>query len=189
VGGGGEVKGNGQAGAMLTMSTPTNGLKSWLAASSDHQIPYVHQLRAYAIGMRVRMSPNGNFLPEDKLRSQMYIRWAADTVATGHHSLTATLSGAPEYQPGDLMVGGGAYVSTWGGAGQLLVSSLPIGVTGWAAESKDHGIVASAQLGIGLIGMRRCPAGTTRCFNMKVQIDPPAYQQVPSLRNGNTMHR
>jgi len=104
----------------------------------------------------------------------MYIKTTSDADAPGVHAATAVLSSAPQYQPGDLLVGGGAQTG-YTGAGQLLTKSFPLASGAWAAESKDHaGLTSSGVLSVSVIGMRRCPAGTNRCFNSKISTDPPA---------------
>jgi hypothetical protein len=174
VGGGAEIEGESQIygagpnpGALLTWSTPNNDLTAWWAVSKDHLYSYPHRIRAYALGMRVGPG-NGTFISEAQLRSQMYIYWTQDTLQTGPHFWGAYINSSPNYQPGDLVVGGGAYVS-YSGAGQLLTASFPVwggeGNTpiGWYARSKDHGISSAGRLTVGMIAMRHCVVGA-RCF-------------------------
>jgi len=53
VGGGAEIYGAGNPGALLTASNPDLNLTTWHASSKDHVNPYPHSLRAYAIGLRL----------------------------------------------------------------------------------------------------------------------------------------
>src|SRR4051812_24714026 len=54
VGGGAEVEGLGNPGALLTASYPDINTQSWIVKSKDHGSYYPHRLRAYSIGLQVQ---------------------------------------------------------------------------------------------------------------------------------------
>jgi len=174
VGGGVEVQGEngemlGTPGAMLVSSFPAFP-NFFVGASKEHLDWYPHKLRAYVIGMRIQDS-SGNWLSAAQLRSQMYVVSHATFVPDGGAAAAlVNLSSAPEYQPGDLLVGGGAAQGfDISDAGRLLYGSQPFGDTshpaGWIGWSKDHEIASPGTVVAFAVGMRACPAGANRCFS------------------------
>jgi hypothetical protein len=130
IGGGAEVEGKPEPGALLTASYPDMIAQQWVAESKDHVQSNPHRLRAFSIGLLVRG------MSVDDLRPKVRITSRNSPTPAGH---TATAFATP---PSDeLLIGGGAE-SLWGGAGQLLTGSYPsnVGVFGasWIAKAKDH---------------------------------------------------
>jgi len=139
VGGGAEIEGLGNPGALLTASYPDGNLTTWHARSKDHHYIYNHKLRSYAIGLKL------SGLSSTQLRSRIYYTW--DTSGySAHPSITA------ELPPGYTLLGGGAYADYGTGQGLLLTDSRPDGIQ-WVAQAKDHiysspGTVTAYAIGI-----------------------------------------
>ena len=172
VGGGAEVEGEPQPGALLLQSEPGNDLATWWARSKDHWYPQVHNLRAYAIGMKLK-KPDGSFIPAAELRSQMYVHYAKSCAAPGacatpHPSVSIGIADSPSHQAGDLRIGGGGYALGGWDTLQLLTASFPSGSEGWTVAAKDHIVNGPGVVEAAVIGIRRCPAGFG-CLVVNVQ--------------------
>jgi hypothetical protein len=161
VGGGAEIMGEPQPGGLLTYSFPGDDLKTWYAGSKDHVYSSPHQLRAYAIGLRLRRA-NGTFVSEADLRQEIYRVQGAFAGPSSAPIASAPLSNNANYRSDDILIGGGAQTIA-GGAGQLLTASVPAGNT-WFAASKDHWISDPAYLVAFSIGIHHCPATWGSCF-------------------------
>jgi hypothetical protein len=138
VGGGAEVSGMGNPGALLTGSYPDLNLTTWHAESKDHETPYAHYLRAYAIGLRL------NGVSSVQLRSYMVLVTQSSTRAQ-HPNAVAALP------PGYLLIGGGARAN-WTGPGLLLTESYPSSFQ-WVASAKDHQITEFGSVDAFAIGI------------------------------------
>lgn len=128
IGGGAEVIGEGSPGALLTASFPDAGLTTWTASSKDHHLTYSHQLRAYAVGLKlagVSVPTLQSFMRVVSLRSTRSQRPSVSIGVPGGYNL----------------IGGGARAN-WSTEGQLLTRSMPSS-NQWVAASKDH-VVAEA---------------------------------------------
>jgi len=151
VGGGAEIFGEEQPGAMLTASYPGSELIYWYAASKDHYYVYPHYLRAYAIGLKLAGVAGST------LRSSMY-------VATSTSGPASQPEAVVQVPPGFLMIGGGARTSFT--AGQLLYMSKPYsnnpGETRWQAKSKDHIVVDH---------------GYITAYAIAIPVQPPGYSR------------
>lgn len=139
VGGGAEVIGEENPGALLTASYPDLGLTSWTASSKDDRISYLNSVRPYSIGLRLAG------VSASTLRSNMRVVMAHSAPAE-HPAVSAALPA------GFVLIGGGAKAN-WSGEGQMLTSTYPIDSTHWFAASKDHlaaevGTVDSYAIGI-----------------------------------------
>lgn len=121
VGGGAEIRDDGQPGALLTGSYPDGD--SWWAESKDHVASYPHRTRAYAIGLRLA----------GLTKSQLQ-----QSVTTVARAMGPTAHPSIKFVPpaGQLILSGGAQTQ-YVGSGQLLTTSTLSG-TGWIAASKDH---------------------------------------------------
>lgn len=123
IGGGAEIFGEGSPGALLTASFPDAGLTTWTASSKDHHLAFVHQLRAYSVGMKLAGVPAStlrNFMTMVSVSSTRSERPATSITVPGGFNL----------------IGGGARAN-WATEGQLLTRSMP-GPSQWFAASKDH---------------------------------------------------
>lgn len=124
VGGGAEVLGEGDPGALLVASYPDPGLSQWNAQSKDHVARFPHSLRAYSIGLKLAGVSSRTLRDSMKLVSQrsdpdQFIEWAAEMPSSF------------------ALIGGGARAN-WVSQGQLLFGSLPTMANQWIAGSKDH---------------------------------------------------
>jgi hypothetical protein len=139
IGGGADVVGEGNPGALLTASYPDSSLTTWIASSKDHGLVFYHQLRTYAIGLQLAG------VSATTLRNYMYFTSGSSPFASERPSSTAQLP------PGYKLLGGGA-IANYTGPGLLLTSSRPDGFQ-WVAEAKDHkygesGTVTTYAIGI-----------------------------------------
>jgi hypothetical protein len=101
--------------ALLTASYPDNNLSTWHAASKDHRFPFPHTLRGFAIGLKLKG------LSRDELKK--CIRVFTNTSGTDQYPNTEVSVG-----DGYNLIGGGAKIN-WSGEGNLLVKSIPKGMT------------------------------------------------------------
>jgi hypothetical protein len=138
VGGGAEIYGLGNPGALLTASYPDLNLTTWHAASKDHEKPFPHYLRAYALGLRL------DGVSSTELRNYMVLV-TQTSVQAQHPNAVAALP------PGYLLIGGGARAN-WSGAGLLLTESYPNAFQ-WVASAKDHRIASSGTVDAFAIGI------------------------------------
>jgi hypothetical protein len=148
VGGGAEIQGDPVPGGLLTVSMP-NG-NGWFAASKDHVDVGKHNLRAYAIGLRL------SGYTAAQLRGQIHINSA--TSGSGHS--VSAFAGIPA---GELLLGGGAETLTTG-AGQLLTNSYPASTTVWTASSKDHVTSSTGFVTAYAISIPACPPNLGYCL-------------------------
>jgi len=123
IGGGAEVVGEADPGALLTASFPDSSLTTWTASSKDHILAYAHRLNAYSVGLKLAG------LSASTLRGSMVMVTTRSAPAE-HPSIAVT---AP---PGFNLIGGGARAN-WISEGQLLYASFPRS-SQWVAASKDH---------------------------------------------------
>lgn len=163
VGGGAEVLGTPSPGAMLFESwapPPSPGSStSWYAASKALQSPSPHQLRAYAVGLRL-----ANY-SVTQLRSAVTY-----TFGPG--------SGAPSHAPLDLAHRPANHITLSGGAlagptnpngglneGQFLYKSFPTpdGAI-WIAQSKDHVVPSLGAVLSEIITIPQCPPNLGYCL-------------------------
>ena len=113
-----------EAGAFLTESRPDWDNNTWYAKSKDHYYADVHQLRVYAIGLKIQgVTPA-------TLRSVMKISEYTLPGKQGHPATSAWM------QSPYILIGGGARAN-WSTYGSLLYHSYPSG-QGWYVASKDH---------------------------------------------------
>jgi len=161
VGGGAEIEGTPNPGALLIQSDPGSDLQTWWARSKDQVYSNPHRLRAYAIGMKLKKS-DGSFMSRIQLKSQMYVRYTMS--GTQEYPVgSADIQNAPEFQTGDLRLGGGAYALSPSYL-QILIWSMPQNATGWIAASKDHIVAESGRIETAVIGIRHCPALYSGCL-------------------------
>lgn len=144
VGGGAQIEGNGNAGALLTESSPDSNLGSWRARSKDHVDVYKNRLRAFAIGLRLKNS-SGQWISPATLKNSI-VRRENLSPGTSHQPQAVA-----ELPPGYKLIGGGAQAH-WSTKGLLLTQSYPDGFN-WVAEAKDHvasemGSVSAFAIGI-----------------------------------------
>jgi len=144
-GGGAEIEGEGDPGALLTGSTPFIGdpTSTWMASSSDNTVAYPHRLRAYVIGMAL-----SGLTRLDLIHA---MTWTTATSGTTDHPVVTA------FPPTGMLIGGGAYTPT---PGQYLVGSdfSAQDTRGWMAQSKDHLTAAPGHVTATAIGIARCPA-------------------------------
>lgn len=122
IGGGAEVVGELDPGALLTASYPAD-LTTWVASSKDQVLFYAHRLNAYSIGLRLAGVSSATL-------ASLLRRVPVSSSSAEHPSIA---SPAPA---GFTLIGGGAQAH-WISSGQLLTTSAPRGAQ-WAAASKDH---------------------------------------------------
>lgn len=157
VGGGAEIVGDDSPGALLYASFPDTTLTTWTAQSKDHDISFLHQLRAYSIGLRL------TGVAPATLRASMALV-TARSAAAQHPFATAGLPA------GFKVVGGGARAN-WISAGQLLIGSFPSG-QGWFGASKDHVVAETGTIDVFAIGIT---TGTIPGFGtLDVMVTPTA---------------
>jgi hypothetical protein len=161
VGGGAEIVGNpnqthtGSPGALLTASFPDANLTTWTAKSKDHVDVYTHQLRAYAIGLKLAG------LTSAQLRGSMHFVGPINSGTSENPSAVA------ELPPGFQLIGGGARGNTQSGAGMLLTESWPDGID-WVARAKDHEVVDVGSVDAFAIGIANSIPG----WNHQLVISP-----------------
>jgi vibriolysin len=107
-GGGAEVQGFAQPGALLTINYPATQ-QTWLAQSGDLAVSFPHRLRAFAVGLRI------TGLTGAQLRG--LITLTTVTTPTGTAS-----SGAALIPSGHVLLGGGVFAPS----GQYVSHSFPI---------------------------------------------------------------
>jgi vibriolysin len=138
IGGGAEILGESTPGALLTGSFPNLDKKTWTASSKDQRLASFHQLRAYAVGLKlagVSALTLSNFVTVVSLRS----------TRSGHPSTSIGVPG------GFNLIGGGARAN-WSTEGQLLTRSIPSG-SQWLAASKEHVVAESGTVDAFVIGI------------------------------------
>lgn len=157
VGGGGNVEGgNSNIGALLIHSfgSPTAG-GSWLAFSKDHVYSNPHNVRAWAVGLKL------TGYTANQLASVITTTWAYS--AGGEVANPAAVALTPQNQ---IMLGGGAVVNT-AGAGQLLTAIMPTNA-GWVGKSKDHIVSSPGSISVQTFSMPSCPAGLGYCVASRI---------------------
>jgi hypothetical protein len=151
VGGGAEIDGQGNPGALLTASYPDPYLSVWTAKSKDHMHAWSHRIRAYAVGMRVdglsdRIDANGQPL----ILSYVRLFGPVQSASAQHPSVTGVI-GVPGQNWS--IIGGGAS-TIYRGAGVMLTGSYPPNPWQWTAEAKDHEVADSGWVLSYPIGVR-----------------------------------
>jgi hypothetical protein len=123
--GGGAEGSSVNPGHLLTASYPKSNLSGWLVSSKDHRQESPHQIKAYAIGMKVKgLSPV-------QLRNKLRL-WVAESSRESTPNVDVTVP--PDYQ----IVGGGARVN-YSGAGALLTGSTSNASSyNWEAWGRDN---------------------------------------------------
>lgn len=154
VGGGAEIEGAGNPGALLKESRPDpffgTTYSRWRAQSSQYTASATtpsHRVRAYSIGLR--------FVGMTRADLQMNLIWDEFTSEISDHHLTAS----PLYPlpPGRVLLGGGATVLPET-ARLFLIQSRPAdNVDQWLAEVDDAGIGTSAALKVYNLSIAECP--------------------------------
>jgi hypothetical protein len=175
VGGGAEISGGlATPGALLTGAEPLS-FTTFRAASKDHYYVYSHQLRAYALGMKIK-GTGGTFLTASQLQSEMQIVWTDHPGPQG----TPHPDGDLRIDPADIVIGGGAWAHdghfqdnppdeptsdvAWNHSGQLLYSSIWSDIEGWNGSSKDHVYSDPGFIEIAAIVIHRCSRLWTGCL-------------------------
>lgn len=148
VGGGARTDYFGGSGALLTETRPVDDgqFRTWQASSKDHINSNPHNLKVFAIGMRLDGVARGTLV------AQMQIKSSTDTPVPA--------IGAGNWQTstdeGYTLLGGGAFVN-WTGEGALLTRSSP-DLSGeartWIAAAKDHNKAAAWNMTVYAIGIR-----------------------------------
>jgi hypothetical protein len=147
VGGGGRVEGgNSNIGALLWGSLPPAGsLKgaSWQAFSKDHVYSNPHQVRAFALGLKLKTITMTDY-PATQLASVIVQTAASSGSSTGGGAAVA-LTPPDATSPGkrNILLGGGA-LTHWSGSGSM--PSCPAGL-GYCLDSK--GVTTSGPSGSG----------------------------------------
>jgi len=149
IGGGGQVVGQPEPGALLQASYPVG--QSWLVRAKDHVHPSGYQLQAAAIGLKL------SGVSQSDLQAMVSVTTDAGTPA-GH--LNFAQASPPS---GNIVLGGGAQATSAGGQ-QLLFGSAPVlnsqsQVIGWSAASKDHVVSDIGNARSYVISIPACPAG------------------------------
>lgn len=114
-----------QGGAYLYESRPDEGLTKWMASSKDHINSDVHNITAYAIGMKI------DGVDPAYLRSKIHYHPVTSNQPANHPHASYTI---PQ---NCLLLGGGAY-DYWQTWGNMLVASYPQSYDTWYAEGKDQ---------------------------------------------------
>jgi hypothetical protein len=140
VGGGARIVPD-RAQAMLVGSypcAPSSGLPlAWCAESKDHDVSQIHQVRAYAIGMKY-----SNYTP-DQLRSNLRMNQAS---GSGTNLVSAQVANPKSFGINyDTILSGGAWATGWS-QGLLLTQSEPTlyydwyghAIVSWLATAKAH---------------------------------------------------
>ena len=151
VGGGAEIEGSAQPGALLVASYPREPDHEWAVVSRDHVQPYPHRVRAYAIGMKLAGVSTA------ALRSMVQV---FDSPASPLGELPSSTVSVPA---GYIMLGGGGYVVS-SGAGLFLTASYPSSDTSWTVSAKDHEVFDRGNVFASAIGIPACPAGFGGCL-------------------------
>lgn len=154
IGGGAEVVGTPSPGAMLTASYALSN--RWIASSKDHYSSNPHQVRAWAVGLKLRGTVAAT------------LRNDVTTVTVASASGTQPSAVAQITDSNYILVGGGAYVSTTG-PGQLLTASFPAGANAWYASSKQHLLSSHGLVNVQAIGIRKRPSGLSYCLARSVR--------------------
>ncbi len=141
VGGGAEVIGNGDPGALLVASYPDTQLMTWNAESKDQHSAFPHALRPYSIGLKLTgVSPA-------TLRASM-------ALVTARSVRSHTPAVAAVVPPDFFVVGGGARAN-WISQGQLLFQSELFETLTWLAFSKDHLAAEVGTIDVFVIGITK----------------------------------
>jgi hypothetical protein len=132
VGGGAEIEGEPNPGALLTTSLPRPDKVAWIAESKHHKYSQMHRLRAYSIGLKI------SGIDVATLKSKV----TYTTVTSGISGFPTATASIPSPSL-NLLLGGGAAAApdAVNGAGLLLTGSFPTsGLNGWTATAKHHEI-------------------------------------------------
>ena len=142
IGGGAEAT-DAPQGAYLTASYPSADFTQWLASSKDHVHANAHNLRVFAIGLKI------DGVTPQQLSSKVKL-FSSAPVLDSHPQATATVDA------GYILTGGGFFID-WAqfnaNGGNLATASMPINSTSWHAKSKDHIIGNKALLTCHAIGI------------------------------------
>lgn len=132
VGGGAEIEGEPNPGALLITSLPRPDKVAWIAESKHHKYEQMHRIRAYSIGLKI------SGIDVATLKSQVTYTTVTSGVS-GFPTATASIPNPSQ----NLLLGGGAAAApdAVGGAGLLLTGSFPnSGLSGWTVTAKHHEI-------------------------------------------------
>jgi hypothetical protein len=148
VGGGGEILGSEQPGALLTGTLPVTDKATWRVNSKDHGQVYPHSLRAYEVGMKLTGVAD--------LRSQIVI----------HYGGGGAISDYLGVGPDEILVGGGGFVVTEG-PGKLLriLDFYPdyeipgIANHVWVTVQENQFADPDARVFAAAIALPKCPPG------------------------------
>jgi hypothetical protein len=154
VGGGGNI--NNDTTAFMTASYPLDGLRTWWFGSRS-MTGVSHTVHPYAIGLSL------TGISGSQLRSMAILK-KLDSPTASHPEVLLPVD------PGYVMVGGGAFVST----NQYLVSSFAPNATNWYARSKDHGTAAAGKVQALLIELPVHPNGFWGNIANKIETSSPA---------------
>jgi hypothetical protein len=159
VGGGAEIAGNFAPGALLTGSFPSfDDKQTWVATSKDHIRPYSHNVRAFAVGLKL------DGLSYLELRNLVKVGFATSGVAN-HPTVSVPVPA------GHAMLSGGAQ-TIFSGAGQLLTRSSPANVNGpWIASSKDHVLADPGRVRAFVVSMPQCLPQLDYCVTNVIDSD------------------
>lgn len=138
VGGGAYAFGYTGNGAFLTESRPLNST-TWQGQSKDHIVKDPHNLKVFAIGMRI------DGVDPAYLRSKIHIM---ENTSDPPSDLPQTAATVPE---NCLLIGGGAWDNYYG-FGNLLISSFPYDIT-WQVGGKAYRRSDPAQITAYAIGI------------------------------------
>ncbi len=173
VGGGGTVDGGDpNIGALLTQSFPVSGSLGgaagggWAVSSKDHIYSNPHNLKAYAIGLKLKDS-NGVPYLASRLAPFVHVT-TANSSASGNLAAAAAVAVTPLVSGAstrEVMLGGGASPTS----GQLLTAVLPT-AAGWVAKSKDHLASSPGTITAYTISMSPCPTGLGYCLAQDITI-------------------
>jgi hypothetical protein len=145
VGGGGI--GSRDPGALLTASRPTDGLRGWRVASTDHSAQDEHRLEGFALGLKIAGMSRSKLLANIRMVS-------ARRGAVHHPEISAQLPGfVSEEERGFLLISGGFEVLPNDDA-NLATASYPEFERGWRSASKDHVTPALAGIDSYVIGIQ-----------------------------------
>lgn len=157
VGGGAEIIGSPEPGAMLTDSYPGNN--AWAAKSKDHIHPNDHDLRVYAIGLRLDGLTGAELRPLVKTKRSLQV-W-------GNHPTAEVY--LPDLANNVMLSGGGDIVPGSSNPGMLMVRSSPNSSTGpWVVGSKDHILYNEGALKAHMVYMPKCPPKVSYCLESRM---------------------
>lgn len=156
VGGGAEIVGTPSPGALLYNSF--GNATGWYASSKAHYYSGPHQLRVYAIGLKL---------------VNYSVAQLQNAISYNIASASQQLQHAPislAYRPAGYITLGGGALAYWNGSGglndgQLIYKSFPTpdGAI-WIAQSKDHVVSSLGTVSAEIISMPQCPPNLGYCL-------------------------